>query len=63
LTCFKGYLLRAIIMLNKCEFRIVSYSPDTILIAEHLTEAYMVASFPGQLNYPSQLNLVCLFRL
>lgn len=42
-------------MLNKCGFCMVSYSPVTKLLAEHLTEAYMVASFSGQLNSPSQL--------
>jgi len=30
----------------------VSYSPDTILIAEHLTEAVMITSFSRQPNYP-----------
>ena len=31
----------------------VSYSPDTILIAEYLTEANMNTSFPGQPNSPT----------
>jgi len=30
----------------------VSYSPDTTLIAEHLTEAVIVTSFSGQANCP-----------
>ena len=49
--------------LNKCRFRTVSYSPVTVLIAEHLTEANMVASFPGQLNYPSQLIIITTFKV
>ncbi len=35
----------------------MSYSPVTPLIAEQLTEAYMNASFSGQLIYPSQLKI------
>ena len=50
--CSKGYLLRPITLLNKCRFRMKSYSPVFILIAEHLTEAVMIAPFSGQLKYP-----------
>jgi len=38
----------------------VSYSPDTTLIAEHLTEAVIVTSFSRQANCPiiyDNLNL------
>jgi len=51
-ACFKGDLLRSVYWLKRCRFRMVSYSPDTILIAEHLTEAFTVASFSGQPNCP-----------
>jgi len=34
---------------------VVSYSPATILIAEHLTEATIDVSFSGQPNYPQKL--------
>lgn len=47
-TCFNGYLIRAIKKLEKRRFRTGSYSPVPILIAEHSTEAAMVAPFPGQ---------------
>jgi len=47
-TCFNGYLPRAESKLKKYRFRAVSYSPSTTLIAEHLTEAPTVTSFPGQ---------------
>ena len=36
-------------------FRIGSYSPGPILIAEHMTVALMIAPFPRQPNSPSQL--------
>jgi hypothetical protein len=48
----KGDLIRTIATLNKCRFHMVSYSPVTILIAEHLTEATMDTSFPGQPDCP-----------
>ena len=55
-VCFKGYLIRHIKKLNKCRFHKTSYSPDVLSIAEHLTEACMIASFPGQLNYPQSAS-------
>ena len=55
-ACFKGDLLRYIEKLNKYRFRNESYSLVSILIAEYLTEAYMKASFSGQLKCPSQLR-------
>jgi hypothetical protein len=54
--CFKGDLLRAIKKLNRCRFRMMSYSPFTILIAKHLTEACMDTSFSGQPKCPCQRN-------
>ena len=48
LPCFNGYLTRAIASLKERRFRTGSYSPVPILIAEHSTEAAIVASFPGQ---------------
>jgi predicted ATP-grasp superfamily ATP-dependent carboligase len=48
LACFNGYLPRAVNKLKEYRFRMVSYSPSTILIAEHSTEAFAVTSFPGQ---------------
>lgn len=47
-ACFNGYLPRAIKKLKGYRFHLVSYSPVTALIAEHPTEAFMIASFPGQ---------------
>ncbi len=35
----------------------VSYSPDTTLIAEHFTEAFIIASFSGQPNCPCQYKI------
>jgi hypothetical protein len=55
LTHSKGYLLRSVPLLNKCRFRIESYSPVSIFIVEHLTEAVTATSFSGQLIYPYQL--------
>jgi len=37
--CFKGYTPRPIDKLNMSMLRMVSYSPDTILLNEHMTEA------------------------
>jgi len=34
--------------LKRHRFHTVSYSPSTMLLAEHLTEAFTVTSFPGQ---------------
>ena len=42
------HLPRAVNKLKKYRFRAVRYSPSTALIAEHLTEALTVTSFPGQ---------------
>lgn len=47
-TCFNGYLPRAVDKLKEYRFHTVSYSPSTMLLAEHLTEAFTVTSFPGQ---------------
>jgi len=55
----KGDLLRVRAILNKRRFHMPSYSPDDILIAEHLTEAAMNASFPRQPDYPVSLLLIC----
>mgnify|MGYP007088120349 CR=1 FL=1 len=38
-------------------FHIESYSPGSILIAEHMTVALMIAPFPRQPNSPSQLKI------
>lgn len=51
----KGYLTHFIAKLNKWRFRMASYSPVTIFIAEHLTEAAIIVSFSGQPNYPLSL--------
>ena len=48
-VCFKGDLFRAIRKRGKYRFRTKSYSPFSVLIAEHLLEAYMDTPFPGQL--------------
>ena len=54
LPYFNGYLIRAIEKLKRHRFRRKSYSPSFLLIAECLTEATMVTSFPGQ---PMKLNI------
>tara|TARA_Y100000034_G_C6860411_1_gene391511 strand:- start:929 stop:1138 length:210 start_codon:yes stop_codon:yes gene_type:complete len=41
LDCFKGYTPRPIDKLKMSMLHMMSYSPDTILLNEHMTEAAM----------------------
>lgn len=52
--CFRGYLPRHVTKRNRCKLPMLSYSPVNIVIAEHLTEAVTLTSFPGQLINPGQ---------
>lgn len=45
---FNGDLLRSQNKLNMCRFRRESYSPVSLLIVDHMTEAVWVTPFSGQ---------------